>query len=182
MGKEQKKSIIELMAEKVRSDSAQAKITNVDAFKEEPIKLPEEDLEDKLEVFKTEEEYADIKILRGTGIYLFSEDKMTLNYAKTMARIADKDIMALIASTVRDDSEIYPRATPAKTFYQHPYNIDKGIFDDVLEEMENKEEYKDIKGVRASNGALYLYSNKYLAEDHAAYLAEDIEVVQKEVP
>ena len=177
--KKDKIETAEKIARITRDNSRRAKITVCENFKEEPMSLSEEKLNENLEKLKSEEVYEDIRVLRGSaGVYLFSDKFMTIQYAKIMAQIEDKDLYKLIAERVRDDSETYPRPTKAAVFLYEPYEFSREEFEKLMENMKEKEEYKDIKSVTASNGVPYLYSSKYLEDDHAVALTEWIEVLQ----
>ncbi|RCW40619.1 MULTISPECIES: hypothetical protein [unclassified Halanaerobium] len=174
---------LEKIAEITRKNSKKGKITIYDDFSKKPLSLSEEESNNILEEIKTDENYNDIRVLRGSaGAYLFSDDSMTIQYAKIIAQVEDKDIYKLIAERVRDDSETYPRPTKASVFLYEPYMISKEEFEEVMNNIRDKEEYNDIKTLNASNGVPYLYSSKYLEDDHAVALTEWVEVIRKEVP
>ncbi len=107
---------------------------------------------------------------------------MNLKYAKLMAQIEENDVKGLIAKTVREDSKVYPRPTDIKVFNKSPFYLKDDVLFNVLEQMKEDEEYKDIKEVKASNGALYLFSDEYMEKDHAIGLTEWVEVIRKETP
>ncbi|MGM0603906.1 MAG: hypothetical protein ACQESS_11415 [Bacillota bacterium] len=179
--KEKKENIetTDKIAEITRNNSKKAKITVCENFMDKPMSLSDDELNENLEKLKSEESYEDIRVLRGSaGAYLFSDKFMTIQYAKIMAQIEDKDLYKLIAERVRDDSETYPRPTKAAVFLYEPYEFSNEEFEELMKNMKEKEEYSDIKSVTASNGVPYLYSSKYLEDDHAVALTEWIEVLQ----
>ncbi len=181
--KNQKLDIVQLMAELVRSNSVDSKLTKSEEFTFEPISLPEEEIGDRMKILRESEEYQDIQFIEGTSeIYLYSKQYMTNNYAIILARIEEQDFLSLIAKMVRDDSRIYPRPTDVRLFSVSQFNFSDEEFKQFLEEIKKNEVFKDIQEVRASNEALYLYSDKYLVTDHAIALTEWIEVIQKEIP
>lgn len=172
-----------LVAEHIRDMSAEGKLTRYEDFYSEPLSLTEEEVGTLKDRFKDSEDYSDITAIQGSsGTYLYSTNKMTLNYAKLMVRIEDKDLLKTIAETVREESKIYPRPTDAQLFLNSPFNFTDKELIDVLKQIKTKPEYSDIKETRASNDALYIYSDKYLEDGYASYLAEWIEVGQPQNP
>lgn len=177
------KNILDIITKLVRNKSAQAQITTIDEIKEKDFDLTEEDFENKIEILKTDENYQDIRVLSGKeGRYIFSDEDMTLKYAKLMAQIEENDVKGLIAKTVREDSKIYPRPTDTKVFNKSPFYLKDEVLLNVIEQMKDESEYQDIQEVEASNGALYLFSNNHMEKDHAIALTEWVEVIRKETP
>ncbi|MCX8012867.1 MAG: hypothetical protein N3A02_01080, partial [Rectinema sp.] len=76
----------------------------------------------------------------------------------------------------------YPRPTDAREFLGAPFNFTERDLSNTLERLLQSAEYDDIRTCHASNGALYLYSSRYMGEAYAESLAEWIEVGQKENP
>lgn len=175
--------LINKMADWVRRKSAQGNLTQPMDFKGKGFEISENEIKNKLETFKEAEEFTDIRILSGEQEkYIFSDENMTKKYAKLMAKVEEDDIKGMIANTVRKDSRVYPRPTDSKIFFKSPFNLEEDVFQNVFEQMKEKKEYSDIKEIEASNGALYLYSNKHLDKDHAIGLTEWVEVIRKEIP
>jgi len=160
----------------VREDSAAARLTRLSVLKEQ---FPEMDVEGII----AESGVPDLKKMRGKrDTYFFSDQSMTEAYAAHLFRIEEKDLLRLIAETVRDESQTYPRPTDARVFLGAPFNVAEHDLADTLERLAASPEYNDIRTCTASNGALYLYSSKYLGEAYAESLAEWMEVGQKENP
>lgn len=125
----------------------------------------------------------DIKLMRGTkDTYYFSESHITAAYALHLFRIAERDPAKMIADTVRDESRIYPRPTPAYIFLDSPFNMTESQLDGVLWQISQRNDMTDIKNTTVSNGALYLFSTQYLTVAHAETMAEWNEVGQAENP
>jgi hypothetical protein len=89
---------------------------------------------------------------------------------------------ALIADTVREDSDRYPRPTPLDVFKEPPFDLSQEEILSFLEEMSSRDEYQDISRVSTSIGHVFLYSSRYLDRDYALMLAEWIDVGQFENP
>ncbi len=177
------KHILAQIAKLIRKKSNKGNITKVNKINKKDIDLSDDELSEKIDLFKNNEQYEDIRILSGEkGRYLFSDRSMTKKYAKLMAQIEENNIKDSIAETVREDSKIYPRPTDISVFEKSPFNLEKDVLDNVIDQLKENNKYKDIKEVEASNGALYLYSDKYMEQDHAVGLTEWVEVIRKEIP
>lgn len=180
---DEEKDKISLIGDFVRFRSSEYKLTNAEDFFEDPISLEVEDVLHNIDSLKEREEYRDIYTIKGSeAIYLFSDKYITKNYAEMMVRVEEKDLMKLIVETVRHESKTYPRPTSVKLFSYNPFKLTKDQFNEVLTQLKTKEEYGDINEVRVSNGALYLYSDKYMLKAHADSLAEWIEIGQRQNP
>jgi hypothetical protein len=159
------------------------KLTKAEEFIEEPFSLEVDEVLAYIDELKERDEFSDISMKKGAeNIYLFSEKYITMNYAKMMILVEEKDLFKLIAETVRDESRIYPRPTSIRLFSKAPFKLSRDEFLQVLEQMNKKEEYSDIKESRASNKALYLYSEKYMKKALADSLTEWIEVEAEQNP
>lgn len=108
--------------------------------------------------------YPDIRHVVGpTGLgYLYSVDHMTATYARLLARAEAKNPEAMIAETVREESQVYPRPTKVALFYEPLFQIEPDKLESVVESMLSRREYQDIKKIIASNGAIYLYSSVHM--------------------
>jgi hypothetical protein len=141
--------------------------------------MDEDDLDEAWGEMAASDEFRDIVRTKDekTGItYVHSEVLLTAPYAKLMLRTAANDPVYLIVETVRDESKIYPRPTGAAFFENEPFNL---VLDDVLvhvETIQATEGYSDIKVIHPSNGATYLFSDRYLDEDRALPMAQWVEV------
>jgi hypothetical protein len=141
-------------------------------------------IEDHLDLILDDERYKDLKLVsnsRGSR-YFYSEDHMTATYATVLARAEANDPLGTIAATVREDSRIYPRPTSLGTFSAPIFNMDVRELQRYSEEIASRPEYADIKIARASNGAIYLYSEQFLDPDWARSTVEWEEVGKYENP
>lgn len=181
--KDQEYEIVFVMAELVRVNSERGKLTRFEDFTQEPVSLKLADIDKKLEELKAQEAYQDIQWIQGSGNkrFLYSAQVMTENYAKLLIRVEAGNLLNLIAETVREESRLYPRPTDIRLFEVTPFNIPAEEFPNLLQRMKEEPEYEDIKEVKASTGAPYLYSDQYMLTDHAIALTEWVEVIQKEI-
>lgn len=125
----------------------------------------------------------DIQSLEGASeVYYFSKLHMTRSYAGYLCRVEEKDLVRLMAETVREDSRLYPRPTPLEFFQNPPFGLTPEIIDDILVKMREREDCEDIRENAASNGARYLYSTRHLSPPLADSLTEWTEVGQAENP
>ncbi|WFA09992.1 hypothetical protein [Tissierella sp. Yu-01] len=174
---------VTLIGEFIRDNSMSGNLTKAEDFIDEPFSLEVDEVLPLLEELKGREEFSDIIMKKGAEtIYLFSVNYITLNYAKLMILVEEKDFFKMIAETVREESRIYPRPTDIKLFSKAPFKLSRDEFIQVYDELKKKEEYMDIKETRASNQALYLYSDKYMKNAYARSLAEWVEVEAEQNP
>lgn len=139
--------------------------------------------EDRAEVMARLEASEEIKRLEASDgrVFLYSSAFMVDRYAKTLLQREENDPRLLVAETVREESQLYPRPTPVNVFTLPPYKLPKQILDTVVAELVADEgDYADIKEVIASTGARYLYSDRHLEKQYAEYLVEWQEVGQYE--
>ena len=113
-----------------------------------------------------------IKKPDGTEFFYF-KPLLSNSYARLLS-VKDDD-EALISDQIRENSRIYPRPVPAQMFLKTPFNFESQRLAEILDVMGNKEEYSDIKVTKTSSGVLLLYSDKYLEDDYADFLAEEQE-------
>lgn len=116
------------------------------------------------------------RIAGASTSYWYSTNSMTESYATSLARVEEKDPLNLIAQTVRDDSRIYPRPTSLAVFYEAPWRLGQTEMASALLKLGRSPGVEDIQSCTASNGAVYLYSTKYMTPDHASGLTEYYEV------
>lgn len=177
-----------VIAERIRDDSKRlAKLTS-------PAFLIQPDTENQieqveqvkaiLEEMPSDERYQDIKSIPvpNKGNYYYSSRYITANYAEILARTEANDPCDQIAATVRNDSKIYPRPTGVSYFTDPVFGISLEKLDAYVDELLSRPEFKDIKLVRASNGAGYLYSDLYMIEDMAIATAEWNEIGRWDSP
>jgi hypothetical protein len=128
-------------------------------------------------------ENKDLKALRaksGTSFY-YSSLFMSDPYARILLH-KQEGTADLIANTVREDSDRYPRPTPLDVFKEAPFDLSQEELLSCLEGMSNRDEFQDIRQVSTSVGHVFLYSSKYLDRDYALMLSEWNDVGQFENP
>jgi hypothetical protein len=169
----------------VRQDSRDStKLTPVSALAGVMADLELEDVAPALAALQQDERYQDIRSITlsdGTGC-LFSSQFITDSYATLLTRTAGGDPCRTIAETVRDNARIYPRATELSLFIHRPFSMSREEIDAHVEQIQAAEEYKDIQSVKASNGAIYLFSDLHMSPALAKSQAEWEEVEQYDNP
>jgi hypothetical protein len=167
------------VAERVRSDSRQVVLTDAAVFLEEPFSFTEDELDEVWVAMVENDEYRDIVRTpdeRSGVVFVHSDASVTVPYAKMMIRSQANDPVYLIVEMVREESKIYPRPTGAAFFENEPFNL---VLEDVLKHVETilaTEAYSDIHVIHPSNGATYMYSDRYTDETEAMPIAQWVEV------
>lgn len=167
-------------AEHVRAESRAERLVNPSVFTEEPFSYTEEELAEVWDAFASDEQYVDIVRTADehTGTeYLHAQYILSVPFAKLLLRTQANDPKHLIAEAVRENAELWPRPTPASFFSDTPlFGMTAaqvtGFIADIMADMV----YADVKLVTASNGAVYLYSDRFMEEPVALRMAEWVEV------
>lgn len=169
-----------MIAENVRADSRETVgLTPVGDLSSILTGTEQDQLAAILGEMEKDERYADIKKVTAPdgAVYFHSDRHMSGYYALVLGRVAAKDHCALIASTVRDESRIYPRPTCVLLFLEKPFDIPARDLKTVVECTLRKPEYEDIKAiVHPATGGVYLYSSQYLKEGAALARMDWLEV------
>ena len=126
------------------------------------------------------EELRELTAPDGTRDY-YSSEFMTEAYARILS-LKRGGPRQLIAEIVRQNSAFYPRPVPIDTFTHPPFNLTTQDALKELEEMRAEEGYRDIASTTTSSPRLFLFSTLHLEPDHAAMLAEWLDVGQFENP
>jgi hypothetical protein len=121
---------------------------------------------------------ADIRLLKGTSgeAYLYSSAQISDGYARILLRLEENNPCELIAGTVREESETYPRPTPVALFQHDPFGMDAESIAQLVADMGSLDQYRDVRTLRASTGVLYLFSDRFLDPEWARSQVEWLEV------
>ncbi|MDY0236459.1 MAG: hypothetical protein RBR71_10540 [Gudongella sp.] len=173
--------LIEDLTDLLLESSSTGKLTTLDEIL---IALENDDQAIVESAIESLQEELDLKTLKDKNgqVYYYSGKEMTDKYANILIRIQDKDMLRLVASTVREESRRYPRPTYVNLFTIPPYNLTEEELRDILLELSDEEEFNDLKFTESSNGVSFLYSQTHLSAGYASYLAEWQEVGQYEIP
>lgn len=111
----------------------------------------------------------------------YSSQFMTQAYATILLQ-RQGDHLRFIAEVVRQNSAIYPRPVPLDIFTQPPFELNQQEVLSHLERMAAEEEYRDILPITTSASRVFLFSTLHLEPEHAAMLAEWLDVGQHNNP
>jgi hypothetical protein len=111
-----------------------------------------------------------------SGSFYYSTLHMTEPYARILA--GKESPLRLIAEVVRENSETYPRPVPVDAFKEPPFGMTDEEIRAFLSLIESGEGMEDIRRTITSIGTVFLFSTLHLDPDHAAMLAERLDVGQ----
>lgn len=172
-------TLAQLVAEVIRERSrTRAVLTPVDSLRMDGVEMPQELRDQLVQDIQAEEGLKDIQLMRSeTGrVYLYSSEFISDTYARILFRAEEGNPYEIIAATVREESEVYPRPTPVESFKNPTFGLDPDKVEETARELTRLPRYEDIKTLEASTGALYLYSDRHLERDWAESLMEWEEV------
>lgn len=173
---------VQNLAKEIRLKSKKEVLFTESMALKKPLEFSKEEIIDVFNGLKSEE-YKDIAIVVGAKCtYYYSTEAMTGNFATTLSLITDKDVYRLFAEVIRRDSKVYKRTTNPKFLCNPPYKLTKLQINDIENHIHLREEYADIKTVKASNNVVNFYSEKYLSKVYAKSLCEWQEVEIHECP
>lgn len=175
---EEAPTLQEIVTAHILAASKNGQLVRATSLLAPPISAPEEELPDVLESIcgQTSPEIAELK--GDKDRYYYATEVMADNYANILFAVEDKDACGAIVETVRFESKTYPRPYSVEMLKSPPYCFSESQIEAALSLMKQKAEYEDIQQVKASNDALYLFSNLFITYGHAKGLSEWIEVEQ----
>ncbi len=168
------------VAEHIRAESRAERLVDPAVFTDEPFSLTENELAQVWVQFDTEEQYADIVRTPDERIgveYLHAQYILSVPFAKLLLRKQANDPKHLIAEVVRENSELWPRPVAASFFWDTElFSMTADEVGEAIKAMMADAAYADVKSVTTSNGAIYLYSDRFMVEPIAQRKAEWVEV------
>jgi hypothetical protein len=117
----------------------------------------------------------------GGDSHYYSAQYMSEGYAGILLRKKETPVV-MIAEIVRENSAVYPRPIPLDAFKETPFEMTEAEIRACLEHMVGQEGTKDICQTTTSIGTVFLFSSHHLDQDHAAMLAEWLDVGQFQNP
>jgi hypothetical protein len=111
----------------------------------------------------------------------YSSHYMTEAYAKILLHKLDGPLR-LVAETVRQNAREYQRPVPLDIFTKPPFDLAHQEILGYLATMATTAGYDDIATTSTSALGIYLYSTSHLEREHAAMLAEWLDVGQFNSP
>jgi hypothetical protein len=172
-------TMAQMTAELVRDRAkTEAKLTPVSALAYEGKMLDSEQQAELLAEIAADDQCSDVKLMRTSSgaAYLYSTGFMSDTYARILLRVEDGNPYETIASTVREESQVYPRPTSLAMLKDGAFGLDPDQVERLVREVVQLPQYSDLKLVEASTGALYIYSERHLNGDWAESLVEWEEV------
>lgn len=161
------------LAEHVRAQTRNEQLVAREELAAAVAEIEEHELTELIERLQDEEAYKDIVSIPGKDTtYFYSAQFMSDSFARIQGRLRDQDLQALIAGSVREECQIYPRPALKSQFLEEPFFLSKEELDQVTAEIGKNPEYSDIKVCVASNGTPYLYSDRHLTKRHALSIVD----------
>ncbi len=106
------------------------------------------------------------------GTFLYSNLRMSDNYAKWSLEAQAGDDVRTLVENVRDECRIYPRPLLASSLRNAPFRMTDERIREAFERATQTPEYADLRQCEASNGDVYYYSTKFMHGRLAKSLAE----------
>ena len=108
--------------------------------------------------------------------YFHYRPLLSASYARILS--AKNNPAEMICDLVREHSRIYPRPVTIGTFQEEPFNLKPEELQELMQAFSKDPKKSDIKFTTSSLGTVFLYSNKYLEDDYADFLAQHLDVDQ----
>ena len=108
--------------------------------------------------------------------YFHFRPLLSASYARILS--AKNNPAEMICDLVREHSRIYPRPVTIGTFQEEPFNLKPEELQELMQSFPKDPKKSDIKFTTSSLGTVFLYSNKYLEDDYADFLAQYLDVDQ----
>lgn len=108
--------------------------------------------------------------------YFHYRPLLSASYARILS--AKNNPAEMICDLVREHSRIYPRPVTIGTFQEEPFNLKPEELQELMQSFPKDPKKSDIKFTTSSLGTVFLYSNKYLEDDYADFLAQYLDVDQ----
>ncbi len=170
------------ISEHVRTSSMAEQLVEVDAFLREPFSMAEEELAEALRELGRNDAYESIiqTVDERTGVrYLHDTQYLSARYAVLLLRSQANDPKYLVGSVVRENSQQIPEPTPVRFFAEtEMFELTPEDVEQLICEFAEDPLYEDVRTVKASNGVVFFYSERFMSEALAHLRAEWIAVGQ----
>lgn len=171
------------LAEQIRACAAEGAVLERQTLLASPDAPSQAELDALLAQIGLDDRCQDIAhIEQQANCYYYSDRYMSHNYARILVFTHEQDACATLAQSVRFECETYPRPFKLDMLALPPYDFDEDKIASTLRFLTQSDAYDDIHPVVASNGAVYLYSDRFMRVGKAQGLCEWIEVEQYENP
>lgn len=99
---------------------------------------------------------------------------LSCSYARILS--AENNPVEQVVDMIRESSRVYPRPVAIGVFEEPPFGIEAEELQEMLKMIAQDPEKQDIRFTTSSIGTVFLYSNKYLEDGYAEFLAEEQDV------
>lgn len=99
---------------------------------------------------------------------------LSCSYARILS--AENNPVEQVVDMIRESSCVYPRPVAIGVFEEPPFGIEAEELQEMLKMIAQDPEKQDIRFTTSSIGTVFLYSNKYLEDGYAEFLAEEQDV------
>lgn len=99
---------------------------------------------------------------------------LSCSYARILS--AENNPVEQVVDMIRESSRVYPRPVAIGVFEEPPFGIEAEELQEMLKMIAQGPEKQDIRFTTSSIGTVFLYSNKYLEDGYAEFLAEEQDV------
>ena len=99
---------------------------------------------------------------------------LSASYARILS--AENNPLEQVVDMIRESSRVYPRPVAIGVFEEPPFGIEAERLQEMLKMIAQDPEKQDIRFTTSSIGTVFLYSNKYLEDGYADFLAEEQDV------
>ena len=99
---------------------------------------------------------------------------LSASYARILS--AENNPLEQVVDMIRESSRVYPRPVAIGVFEEAPFGIAPEKLQEMLRMIARDPEKQDIRFTTSSIGTVFLYSNKYLEDGYADFLAEEQDV------
>lgn len=99
---------------------------------------------------------------------------LSASYARILS--AENNPIEQMVDMVRESSRVYPRPVVLGMFEEPPFEFTPEELQDMLQHIAKDQDKQDIRYTTSSLGTVFLYSNKYLEDGYADFLAEEQDV------
>ena len=99
---------------------------------------------------------------------------LSCSYARILS--AENNPVEQVVDMIRESSRVYPRPVAIGVFEEPPFGIEAKELQEMLKMIAQDPEKQDIRFTTSSIGTVFLYSNKYLEDGYAEFLAEEQDV------
>lgn len=103
--------------------------------------------------------------------YFHFRPLLSASYARILS--TQNNPVEMMVDMVRESSRTYPAPVAISVFEDTPFSLQPEQIQEILKHISEDPQKKDIRFTTSSMDTVFLYSNKYLDDDYAEFLAEE---------